>query len=183
MRQVGPTAQKALLLLSGGIALSLARSPAYYARILNKIPLEWKKIERRKLYRAIHQLYRSQLIDYKENRDGSISIILTQEGQKVSLRYKVDDMRIKKPKEWDKKWRVIMFDIPEQYKNLRDSLRRQLRQMGLKELQKSVFVHPYECRNEIDFIIEFYNARRYVRFIEATKVDNELHLRKRFSLG
>ena len=35
---------------------------------------------------------------------------------------------------------------------------------------------------EIDFIIELYNARRYVRFIEAVNIDNELHLKRKFRL-
>lgn len=78
--------------------------------------------------------------------------------------------------------RVVLFDVPEDQKELRDALRMRFKRLGLIELQKSVFVHPYDCRNEIDFIIEFFDARRYVRFIEALHIDNELHLKHRFRL-
>jgi len=50
------------------------------------------------------------------------------------------------------------------------------------QLQKSVYVYTFEYKNELDFIIEYFNLRRYVRFILAKEIDNELHLRKIFNL-
>ena len=91
-------------------------------------------------------------------------------------------MEIKIPPKWDSKWRVVMFDIPEKLRRLRDSLRLHFREIGLIELQKSVFVYPYPCNKEIEFILEFYNSRKYVCFILADEIDNELHLKRRFDL-
>jgi len=54
--------------------------------------------------------------------------------------------------------------------------------LGFYPLQKSVFVFPYECENELEFITEFYNIRRYVRYIIAEKIDNEFHLKKIFNI-
>ena len=76
----------------------------------------------------------------------------------------------------------MLFDIPEKLRRLRDSLRLHFREIGFIELQKSVFIHPYSCDKEIEFIIEFYNARKYVRFILAENIDNELDLKKKFNL-
>ena len=50
------------------------------------------------------------------------------------------------------------------------------------ELQKSVLISPYPCDQEVEFILEFYNARKYVRFLLVEKVDNELHLVNKFHL-
>ena len=75
-----------------------------------------------------------------------------------------------------------MFDVPERTRRLRDSLRFHFKEMGLMEFQKSVFVYPYPCEKEIEFIVEFYNARKYVRFIVADNIDNELHFRQKFKL-
>ncbi|MFY9461983.1 MAG: hypothetical protein WAP51_02150 [Candidatus Sungiibacteriota bacterium] len=180
--RLGANAQKVLLFLFGGAVLGLSGSPSRYRRVLKGIAHEWRAIDNRELYRAIRRLYESKLISYKENKDGSVAIVLSREGKKISLQYKLDEMEIPKPSRWDKKWRVILFDIPHQQKRLRDALRMKLKQLGLRELQKSVFVHPYECRDEIDFVIELYNARQYVRLIEATHIDNELHLKKKFRL-
>ena len=98
------------------------------------------------------------------------------------MRYEFDKMVIERKGKWDNHWRVVLFDVPEGQKVLRDSLRTKMKNMGLVELQKSVFVHPFECRDEIDFLIEIYDARRYVRFIEAYYIDNQLHLKKKFGL-
>jgi DNA-binding transcriptional regulator PaaX len=75
-----------------------------------------------------------------------------------------------------------MFDIPEKLKKVRESLRFHFKDMGLIEFQKSIFIHPFPCKKEIEFIIEFYNARKYVRFILAEEVDNELHFKHKFEL-
>ena len=75
-----------------------------------------------------------------------------------------------------------MFDIPEKLKRLRETLRFHFKEIGLIELQKSVLVSPYPCDKEIEFILEFYNARKYVRFILAENIDNKLHLMKKFNL-
>lgn len=182
MSKFGITTQKILLLLLGGLALGLAGSPRRQRWVFRAVVKEWKMLDRRELYRSIRRLYESKLISFVPQVDGSTEIILNRDGKKAALCYKLDEMEIKKPGKWDRKWRIALFDIPERQKYLRDTLRLRLRQLGLVKLQKSVFVHPYECRDEIDFIIEFYNARRYVRFIEADHIDNELYLRKRFYL-
>ena len=75
-----------------------------------------------------------------------------------------------------------MFDIPERLKKVRETLRYQLKRLGFLELQKSVFVLPYECEHELEYITEFYNIRKYVRVILADKIDNELDLKNKFSL-
>ena len=76
----------------------------------------------------------------------------------------------------------MTFDIPEKIKKVREALRYHLKNLGFKELHRSVFVFPYECRNEIEYIVEFYNARRFIRYIEAYYIDNELDLKHKFDL-
>ncbi len=64
----------------------------------------------------------------------------------------------------------------------RDALRERLKNLGFYELQKSVFVFPYECQDEVNFLIEFFNLRKYVRYAVVESIDNDLHLRKIFNL-
>ena len=92
-------------------------------------------------------------------------------------------MEIKKPKVWDKKWRIVLFDIPEKKRQARDVLREALKRMNFYEYQKSVFIHPYPCQDEIDYIVEYYEIRQYVRIVTATELDNEIHLRKIFNVS
>lgn len=178
----GEIQQKVLLLLLGGLSLGLSGSPRRSFYILKAISNDWKEIERRSLKRSIISLYKSKMIKEKYNKDGTSTITLTDQGKKKALTYDLDKMEIVKPKRWDKKWRIVLFDIPETNKKERDALRFRLKNLNFYEFQKSVFVHPYNCKNEIDFIIEFYSIRKFVRFVIADSLDNELHLKEHFGL-
>ena len=182
MNRLGPNQQKILLLLVGGVGLSLSRSPNQYFRVLKEVSKEWKKINKKQLEKAIASLYRSKLIREKENSDGSLTMILTDKGKQKAITFNIDNMEIKKPKKWDKKWRLVLFDIPEKHKKAREALRETLRKLGFYEYQKSVLIHPYECQKEINFVIEYFNIRPYVRMLTADVLDNDIHLRKIFGL-
>ncbi len=182
IHRLGSVQQKALILLTAGIGLSLARTPKQYFRILREVPNEWQKINKRSLEKAIYALYKSKLVHEHENPDGSLTMVLTDKGKKKAITFNIDNMAIKKPKVWDKKWRLVIFDIPEKKRAARDVLRETLKRMGFYEYQKSVLVHPYPCQDEIDYLIEYYEIRPYVRIVTATELDNELHLRKIFKI-
>jgi len=164
------------------LALGYSYTPQRQWRILKNISREWKRIDRKKLKNEIRQLYYSKLIQRKENPDGSTTIFLTEKGKIRALNYHFDKMKIKKGA-WDKKWRVVVFDIPEKLKQARNALRDKIKKLGFYELQKSVWVYPFECENEIEFVIEFFNIRKYVRFGVLDYIDNELHLKKIFDLS
>jgi len=180
--RMGAIKKKVILLLHAGLTLSLTRAPKKQLWILKQISKEWKKIDRQTLERAINSLYVSHLVKEKNHKDGTTTIVLSENGKHRALRFDIDKLKIKKLAQWDRKWRIVMFDVPEKLRRLRDSLRLHFREIGLIELQKSVFVYPYPCHKEIEFILEFYNARKHVRFILADKIDNQLHLMKKFDL-
>ncbi|MCK6462512.1 MAG: hypothetical protein L6Q29_01690 [Candidatus Pacebacteria bacterium] len=174
--------QKILLLLLSGVALGFSRTPRGYFKILKGIPEAWREIERSRLYRIVGEFYNGRLVDYKENKDGFVNIVLTKEGERKALKFKLDEMEIKKPKRWDGEWRIVIFDILEKFKKAREALRRKLRELGFLELQKSVFVLPYECEDEINFIVEIFLIRPWVRFIRAKNFTNEEQLKIKFYL-
>ncbi|MBI1755177.1 hypothetical protein HY250_04210 [Candidatus Azambacteria bacterium] len=134
--QVGPVAKKILLLLKTGTALSLTRRPDAYFRILRQTGREWKKINEESLHRAIKRLYQSKLVGCREHSDGTVELVLADEGKQRSLRYQLDTMEINKPTTWDTLWRIVMFDIPERHKKGRDALAWKLKELGFYPLQK-----------------------------------------------
>ena len=111
-----------------------------------------------------------------------VTIILEEAGKKKALEYNVEKMRIKKPVSWNGKWHVVISDIPEYKKKARDAFSAKLKRIGLFPLQKSVFISPYPCRDEIDFLIELFDLRPFVRYLVVKEIDNDLHLRKQFDL-
>ena len=178
----GIAQRKILLLLLGGFALGLSTSPRRSFRILKYIGKEWNALNREVLHRSIRTLYRSHLVGVKHEENGLCTLILSEAGRRRALAYKIDDMKIEKQHSWDRKWRIVTFDIPERKRRLRDTLRSRLRQLGMIEFQKSIFVHPYPCDDEIDFLVELYHARRFVSKLTAESVDNGLHYKHKFGL-
>jgi len=176
-----PAQKKIIILLFRGLEFGYAYTPQRQWRALKGLARDWRKINQEELRKEIRNLYRSKAIKRQENEDGSITITLTEKGKLRALNYHLDKIKIE-DNDWDGKWRIVAFDIPEKLKGGRDALREKIKKIGFYELQKSVWVFPYNCKNEIDFIIEFFNMRKYVRFGTLDFIDNELHLKKIFKL-
>lgn len=171
-----------MLLLLAGVVLWLSRSPKNYFRILKGISKEWKEIDRNKLVRIVREFYRDRIVDYRENKNGIVEIVLTKDGRQKALKYQIDEIKIKKLEKWDGKWRMVIFDIPEKKKKAREALRNKLRELGFRELQKSVFIFPYECEDEINFIVEVFEIRPCVRFMRVDSFTNEEQFKIKFKL-
>src|SRR3990167_3677819 len=105
---LGPLAQKVLLLFEAGISLGLTRRPDKYFKIVHQTIKAWKMIDEQCLRRVIKRLYQSKLIASKTNQDGTESLILSDDGKRKVLQYHFDKMKISKPTEWDKLWRVVI---------------------------------------------------------------------------
>jgi len=68
---------------------------------------------------------------------------------------------------WDKKWRVVIFDIPQELHNARNLFRHRLKTLGFVTLQKSIFVFPYPCEGDLSDICKNYKIADYVDLIIA----------------
>ncbi|KKS75320.1 MAG: hypothetical protein UV48_C0014G0003 [Candidatus Azambacteria bacterium GW2011_GWA2_42_9] len=58
-----------------------------------------------------------------------------------------------------------------------------MKELGFYPMQKSVFVYPYDCKNEINFILEIFEVKPYVRYIIAKDIDITMDLKQRFKLS
>ena len=74
-----------------------------------------------------------------------------------------------------------MFDIPESEKFAREALREKLKNLGFAQFQKSIWIYPYPCENEIDFVTEFFSIAKHVNLI-TVKIDDDRPLRAEFNL-
>ena len=183
VKRFGALKKKILLLLLGGISLGLTKRIDRQWKIIDNISKEWRKINQKRLKEIVREFYQEKLVDYREKEDGIIEIILTEKGKLKALRGKIDELEIRIPKTWDNLWRVVIFDIPEKKRRARGALRNKLKELGFVELQKSVFIFPYECKEEIEFIVEVFNIRKYVRYLVVKEITNEEELLLRFNLN
>jgi DNA-binding transcriptional regulator PaaX len=61
----------------------------------------------------------------------------------------IDRFMKSKNKKWDYLWRVVAFDVPERKKKYRDLFRLKLGELGFFPYQKSIYVSPFRCEEEI----------------------------------
>ena len=140
-----------------------------------------KRNNRRDFRNVFSQLKKKGLINIS-NKNGQIYISLTKEGKKKAGKYQIDNLEIKKPKKWDKKWRILIFDIANNQKIKREALRGKIKELGLFQLQKSVWIYPYPFEDELDFVSEALGARQYLQLLTVA-IDNDHALRTKFGIS
>ncbi|KKP32411.1 MAG: Transcriptional regulator, PaaX family [Parcubacteria group bacterium GW2011_GWC2_32_10] len=173
---------KILYLLLGVIALGFCYTPGQQRKVLRAIGKELFNTSDHDFKKQVNNLYRSKLIKRKANKDGTITLTLTDKGKMKALTYKFEEIKLTNKKDWDGKWHIVFFDIPEKQRVARDVFRSKIKKIGFYELQHSIFAFPYECENEIEYIIETYKISKWVRFGILEKIDNDMYLRKFFGL-
>jgi len=87
-----------------------------------------------------------------------------------------------KRRRWDGRWRVLIFDIPEERKLLREKVRHTLVSIGFERLQDSVWIYPYDCEDLIALIKVDFQIGREVLYLIVDSLENDGHLRKLFGL-
>ncbi len=83
---------------------------------------------------------------------------------------------------WDKRWRVLIFDIPEKQKYKRDRLRTKLDELGFRKMQQSVWITPFPLPESFtDFISEL-RVRPYLYALTVEAINRENEFKKLFGL-
>lgn len=117
-----------------------------------------------------------------EERDGLKYVRLTQKGERLAALMHQGQLAPKKPKKWDEKWRLLIFDVPEQRRHIRAKIRSTLITLGFVRLQDSVWVYPYDCEDLILVLKAELKIGKDVLYIIADHVENDKALRKHFQL-
>lgn len=140
---------------------------------------KWRGKNDYDLQHRINYLKKKKLIRlFFENKKYSIE--LTREGKKHLKKVYLRNLKIKRPKKWDGKFRMIIFDIPEDERDKRDLLRSGLKRIGFKTVQKSVYIYPFDCKKEIDLICDWYGAKRYKIYMLVDVLEGEKKFLKFF---
>lgn len=180
MNKRGELTKQILLALSAGLVITTVMILPGSAVMLKPLIKKFKT-KKQSFVKSLKAMKRDRLIDFKEKGKFS-QIVIIEKGKKKLLRYSLDDLKIEIPKRWDGIWRVVIFDIPEDEKIARNALRLKLKELGFYQLQKSVFIYPYPCLGEIQFIEEIFKVGPYINFIEAKKIEGDEWLKSKFDL-
>ena len=121
------------------------------------------------------------LLEFEQTGRGKF-LRITPIGEKVLRKLELHNFKLKKPKRWDKKYRLVIFDIREAKKRVREQIRITLQQIGFYRLQNSVWVYPYDCEEVITLLKADYEIGSEVLYIIAEEIENDYKLREFFEL-
>ena len=107
---------------------------------------------------------------------------LTMLGQERLRRWEFNNFKLNKPKRWDKKWRVIIFDIPDKKRRVRDQIRTLFKAADFYLLQESVWVYPYDCEDIIALLKTDFGVGRNLLYLIVEELENDRYLREEFNL-
>ena len=131
-----------------------------------------KQDQRKKITSSFYYLKRQGMIELKE-KDGNYLMKLTEKGRKRVQKMSLRALKINRPKKWDGFWWMVIADIPIELRSQAHSFRNKLKQLGLFTLQRSVWVYPFDPRNEIAFIAALNGLDRYITTFKASDLESE----------
>jgi len=182
----GELARDLLSMIADGVIIPAAFLEPVLPKAMRPLLNEFSKRCRIKrgepFMRSLSYLYRKRLVSITE-KDGQQILTISEDGKKRILHFDLDKLAIKRPIRWDGYWRMVLFDIPERKKQGREALRSKLKQLGFHQLQKSCFVHPFDCKSEIDFISELYEVSPFINYIVAKEIEGITPLLNIFNLS
>ncbi|MDP2655899.1 MAG: hypothetical protein Q8P17_05345 [bacterium] len=108
---------------------------------------------------------------------------LTGAGKEKLRIWELKNFKLDIPKKWDRKWRLVIYDISEKKKG---KIRRQIfdlfKNAGLYPLQDSIWVFPYDCEDIIALLKTDFGVGKEILYIIAEEIENDKYLRQFFGL-
>ncbi|MEK7163907.1 MAG: CRISPR-associated endonuclease Cas2 [Patescibacteria group bacterium] len=142
---------------------------------------DWEDYLPASVYLAADTLKRRGFIEKISTPDG-ILVKITDQGKKQILKY--DLLKLTPPKtKWDGQWRLVFFDIAEIDRKKRDQLRIYLRNLGMEQMQESVFVSPYDVFDQVCYLREVLDVPHGVKLAKLSWIENQDELKQIFDIG
>ncbi len=155
-RPLSPLSQKILLFLQ-------ANGP----QMLHKIYEEYETQEsKKKVYDTLFRLTSQGLVSFTNDR-----YAVTPEAE--VLIHTIDKKR-------DGVWKIIIFDIPETKRSIRNVLRSKLVTLGFKKWQNSIWITPFILAPEIEQEMNELAKHFFIRLIKTTDINDTEDLEKLF---
>jgi hypothetical protein len=172
-------AEKIIKALVIGISIPLVLSSPYAAVGLVKAARYYfRKMD---FNREVKRLQKRGYVALTKSDRGWVLKLLPK-GRTRANQIAFKNLNLPKPKTWDGKWRLFSFDIPEEHSNARNLIRNKLKSLGFHNIQRSLFAYPYDCKRELELVVEHYKVSKYTLFVETAFIDLDSELRKFFKV-
>lgn len=155
-------------------SLSVYRALREFAELQNVTDRQLRTISR--------YIIGKQYVSVARSRSGDVEISITAAGRTLVDREALMHLKPRPQAVWDKKWRLVMFDIPTEMKYTRDAFCGVLKRIGFIHYQKSVFICPHPCEEELEIIAEYFGIADCVDIVVAAKIMRDVEYRTAFKL-
>lgn len=127
-------------------------------------------------------LRRSGYFEVRQKGD-KFAIHLSEKGKKALAVTPFEEYEFSAPPKWDGRWHVLMFDIPETHRHVRKHIARRLANLGLRPIQDSVYIYPYDLAGLAQAIRQTYpQVARLTLSAELLHIDGQDQLEKAFGV-
>lgn len=182
-KRIDPKVKDVLVLLAGGTFLAasilMPGLPLALKPFINKKreteENEWKKYNTWRLNQVVKRLNKQKMVEIKE---GEVKI--TKKGRQKVLRYDLEKMQLERKR--DGKWRLIIYDISNLKKPQRELFRGTLKSLHFLQLQKSVYLTPYVCEDEVEFLRQTFDIGNEVILMKLSGIENEVVYKDYFGI-
>lgn len=132
-------------------------------------------------YRREIAIKRLEKLRFIRKRGKALSI--TQNGaDALGLAIDKTALLLKRNTSWDRRWRMVTFDVPERFRRHRNHVRAILKRAGFVQLQQSVWIFPHECEEFVQFLRRESQLAPHILYGVLEKIEGEKELMRRFHL-
>ena len=139
---------------------------------------KWQKYN---INQSIKRLKDDGLIFFEKTSKGTFAR-LSQKGQDKLRKFELLDYKLEKPKRWDGKWRMLIFDVKEERKGTRDKIRLTLKRIGFLRLQDSVWVYPHDCEDFVNLMKADFKIGKDLLYLIVDTIEGDNKIRNYFKL-
>lgn len=161
--------------VAGVLSMALVAPNALQA--LQHLGIIPRKREPEYLRRTRDALIRKGFLEYQGK-----SLRITSAGEAHLRRLTLHEEKRRAPRRWDKRWRVLIFDFPEQKKGLREKVRRTLVTVGFARLQDSVWLYPYDCEDLVALLKADFRIGKEMLYLIVEALEYDRPWRRHFGL-
>lgn len=122
------------------------------------------------LAKSFYYLRRQGFIKLEKHGD-LFSIAPTKKALERMRRIKFEILQVTRPKKWNRTWWIVVADIPRAFRGAANMFQKKIKQMQFYPLQRTVWVHPFDPRDEIETVAAHYRVNPFITVMEVKRLD------------
>jgi len=136
-----------------------------------KLRIAYEKRNRREQFNKMISYLKSRgYLKIKKIKNKSGLILTPKSLDKIlQIKFKTTERKQRK----DKKWQMVIFDVPEKRRSDRDNFRQSLRYLGYQMLQKSIWICPNDVLKETQKLIRQFDLEAFVKLLLIEEIEIE----------